>query len=317
MLRRSSHLSSCPANALIIIENNAKDGVFDPIITTSVSCSVFWECSNGYREVTTGTSHALSYTAPDSSPRRWVVRCAAGLGAITAIDCNTDAMTSIRGLSRTRMTSFYVYANSSLSMRLSDIPKTCISIISISASIGIVGTLSDLPSGLIQISAGNNGNSISGDISALSGTVQAYLGGTGVSGAMSSAPSTLQYAYFNGDTLITPASIAHLTAIRDLRIYSMGWSAAVTGIDVVVDSVYVARAAYTYASGIVLRYGGTDAIPSGTEGTTPPAAGVSNADWTWNAGSGQHEPQTPQAKMFIMQNDPYGEGFKGWTFTKV
>ena len=317
MFKRSSRLLSGSANALIITENNAKDGVFDPTITTSVSCSVFWECSNGYREVTTGTSHALSYTAPDSSPRRWVVRCAAGLGAITVINIDSDNVTEIRNLQKCR----------ELTQLSSYTTNTPIPISSIRGLSKIVrlngkysGSVDDLAcKGVLTGSdIGSSGSVLSGSLAGFTSMSAIFTAcGTSISGSLSDLVPTNTTVHLYSNSNILPASIAHLTAIRDLRIYSMGWSAAATGIDIVVDSVYAARAAYTYASGIVLRYGGTDAIPSGTEGTTPPADGVSNADWTWNAGTSQHEPQTPQAKMFIMQNDPYGEGFKGWTFTKV
>ena len=317
MLRRSSHLSSGPANALIITENNVKYGVFDPTITTGVSCSVYWECSNGYREVTTGINHALSYTTPDSSLRRWTIRCAAGLGAIRAIDCNTDSVAAIRNLSKIRsITSFKGYSNNYLLFCVCDLSSSLLEL-NLQINSLVYGNIDNLWP-LATTLRFNSSALIVADIAKVSRFLTSFVvNNTGVYGSVGDLPITIQTCWLYSCADITPASIAHLTAIRDLRIYSMGWSSAVAGIDVVVDSVYSARMNYTYASGIVLRYGGTDAIPSGTEDTSPPADGVSDSDWLWNAGSGQHEPQTPQAKMFIMQNDPYGEGFKRWTFTKV
>ena len=308
MFKRSSRLSSS-VNALIITENNAKDGVFDLTITTSVSCSVFWECSNGYREVTIGTSHALSYTAPDSSPRRWVVRCAAGLGAITAIDCSTDAVTRIKNLMNVRsLSSFHGYANPNLLLRLSDIAASVSATLNLANSTSVCGSLAELtgsPIALLNLA----GTSVTGPISALStkSLSDVRINALSVTGALSDFNPALQNLYAQYCVGILPASIAHLKAIRNLLIYSMGWLSA--GVDTVLlsasDAVW-ADANHFSCSAPSMQIGGTNQAPGGSAGadTTDPAVtpgnGNSNTDWQWDAGKSAHKALTGKASVYYL-----------------
>ena len=122
---------------------------------------------------------------------------------------------------------------------------------------------------------------------------------------ISDLPAGLTVASFGGDPLILPASIAHLTKIQDIRIYSMGWLTA--DVDVVIDSMWGARANYTYATP-ALQIGGTNQAPTGN--VTAPVEG---ADWhqdgaTWI-------PLTTGAKAYDLAKDVNSEGFNKWTIT--
>jgi hypothetical protein len=116
---------------------------------------------------------------------------------------------------------------------------------------------------------------------------------------------------------ITAGSIGHVVGLRDIRIYSMGWLTA--DVDLVIDSAYQARMSYTYATGIAMNIGGTNQNPSGTDPMTDPTVtpgnGNSNSDWQWDAGLGHHVPLTGLAKVFVLANDPFGEGFNTWVIT--
>jgi hypothetical protein len=107
-------------------------------------------------------------------------------------------------------------------------------------------------------------------------------------------------------TSILSGSIAHLLAIRDLRIYSMGWNQA--GVDTVISSMWAARAAYTYATPS-LQIGGTNAAPSGSY--VAPEEGVN-----WHEDSPGHwVPLTGKAMIYDLINDVNGEGFNQWAIT--
>ena len=122
---------------------------------------------------------------------------------------------------------------------------------------------------------------------------------------ISDLPAGLTVASFGGDPLILPASIAHLTKIQDIRIYSMGWLTA--DVDTVIDSMWAARANYTWATPTI-QIGGTNQAPTGN--VTAPVEG---ADWhqdgaTWI-------PLTTGAKAYDLAKDVNSEGFNKWTIT--
>lgn len=296
------------ANKLIIYHNPLGALTFDPALTTSVSTTVIWQTEAGIT-VTTGTNHALSYT-PTAGAKVCKVTVLAGLRAVTALDCQSDVITSLKNLSKmvscwnvngntnaftslefpNSITRFNFSSNPNLRINLAQINRST-SYLQIGACPLVTGNLSDIPRNIVDWLVLNSDPLLTG--------------------ALSDLPDGCQYVYLYNDILISPASVAHLIAIRDLRIYSMNWTAQ-ANTDVLL-SAWGARANYTYASGIALRIG----APTGTPGTEPPAAGESNADWAWNAGTSRHDPLTGYAVIADLQTDFYSEGFKPWVVTIV
>jgi hypothetical protein len=97
----------------------------------------------------------------------------------------------------------------------------------------------------------------------------------------------------------------------------MGWSAE--NLTTVIDSVYAARAGYTYAYPVLYIGGTNPGLPGGTPGvelpvpTTTPGDGNSNADWSWNGT--YHVPLTTKAKVYYLTHGPdHGtDVFNRWT----
>lgn len=272
---------------------DGSSSLFDPTFTTLVSTTITYQSDDGITYTTpAGTSHALSMNGfaaafhRTAGPHRWVVRCAAGLGAITGINANSDAINSIKNVIKlNKVTSFAATGNTAYVLSLSELPKSIISLYLSDCYSSVSGNLSDLWSGLLNVE-------------------MKYC--TNIVGTLLSAPSTLQSLYLYGDTLIAPASIAHLTAIHDLRIYSMGWNQ--TGVNLVISSAWGARASYTYATPS-MQIGGTNAAPSGTY-----AAPSEGTDWHEDS-PGHWVPLTGKAMIYDLMNDVNGEGFNVWTIT--
>jgi len=153
---------------------------------------------------------------------------------------------------------------------------------------GIVGTLADVPS-----------------------TITAYLkliSCVGISGSIDQLDTpTAQIVYLYSNTGITSGSVAGLVAIRDLRVHSMGWLTA--DVDTVINSMWAARANYTYATP-ALQIGGTNQAPTGTVG-----APVEGADWHEDT-PGHWTPLTAGAKIYDLAKNVNSEvRTAAWTIT--
>ncbi|MFA5378297.1 MAG: hypothetical protein WC455_21260 [Dehalococcoidia bacterium] len=293
------------ANKLIIYHNPTGAATFDPQITTSVSTTVIWQTEAGVT-ITTGTTHDLSYT-PTAGPKKCTITVRGGLGLVTEVNCREDALLTFKNLKKcSALASLIAYTNTLFQLD-GPFPKMT----SIAASL--------LPNS-VPISWFPSANTLDlatscfGNVADINRNLDNYINMTGnayVIGSISNLPVGTKIAYLYSCTGITPASIAHLIAIRDLRIYSMGWTAQ-QNTDVLL-SAWAARANYTYASNIALRI----SAPTGTVGTEPPAAGVSNDDWSWNAETSRHDPLTGYAAIGDLQTDFYSEGFKPWVVTIV
>jgi hypothetical protein len=172
----------------------------------------------------------------------------------------------------------------------------------------IVLDLSQVPrTTQLSLTTASTNSGITGNLSVLVGNYTLlYVPLSAVIGSLGDLKSTSFYCFLYGCTGITPAAIAHIIAIRDLRIYSMGWDQA--GITAVIDSMYAARANYTYANPS-LQIGGTNpGLSGGTAGvalpapTTTPGDGNSNDDWSWNGT--YHVPLTTKAKAYYLSHGP-------------
>jgi len=88
--------------------------------------------------------------------------------------------------------------------------------------------------------------------------------------------------------------VSPLENLRDLRVQGNEWTQAMS--NALLDDIWAARNAYTYASGIVLQMHGTNAAPSGTYQAACP-------------------PTTPKEEAYELVNDSCLEGFNNWAIT--
>ena len=202
-----------------------------------------------------------------------------GLGLISAIDCNTDAVTNITIERVKSPTSLIIYTNST-QITINRIPKT-VTYLHIQAS-GSTGNFLDLPSGLTYLNS-NSTTGLIGNILAIKNTpLQTWYGqfNNNITGVLSDLPATLQTCHLYSCSGIDAASVAQLTAARDLRFYNLSFTEE--EVDLIIDSIYQAVVAdanhFTYAGPIVLQIGGTggtiNAAPSGIyQEATPPTTG--------------------------------------------
>lgn len=269
---------------------DSSSSLFDPTFTTSVSTTMTFTSDDGITYTTpAGTSHVLSLNGfaaafhRTAGPHRWVVRCAAGLGAITGIDAPSDAIMYVKNLNRTvNLVRFIAYTNPSLTINVADVCRA--TNLDVSGLKDFVGPVSSLSRSLVSILT---------------------QGMKSIVGSLIDFPHTLQTAYTYVCTGITAASIAHLTAIRDLRIYSM-WSSltAEESVDIVINSIWAARMNYTYATPN-MQIGGTNKTPTGNY-----ISPVEGSDWHFDGL--KWIPLTPKAKIYDLCNDVNGEGFRIW-----
>ena len=283
------------SNALVFRYTGNGSATFDPSITTSVGVSVSWKPDDAPGTVTTGTTHNFSYT-PSAGSHVCIVRVAGGLGLVTGIDCSADSISSVKNMAKisNSYANLLFTSNTGIRVSSSDIcNKTGIAFYAISTSIAI--PLACVKALDIRL---------------------AYL--TGVTGSLTGIHSGALIVWLYSSTGITPGSIGHLIAIRDIRIYSM-WPTltAAESVDIVIDSIYAARANFTYSTGPSMQIGGTNPSPTGnyTNPTVTPGDGNSNSDWSWNGT--YHVPLTPKAKIYYLVNGPdHGtDTFYRWSIT--
>lgn len=217
-----------------------------------------------------------------------MVRCAAGLGAITAIDVSADNVISVKNLKKTAIHSATLHSNPSWVVNLNDFVNQPLDFIQITSA--CVGDLSRFKCNDLRVYV---------------------LVFDGLYGSLSDIIYTATCVWIFGVAHITPASIAHLTAIRDLRIYSMRWISA--GVDTVLlsasDAVWADANHFSY-SAPSMQIGGTggsaNQAPGGSAGadTTDPAVtpgnGNSNTDWQWDAGKSAHKALTGKAAVYYL-----------------
>lgn len=292
------------SNVLVFCYTGNGSATFDPSLNTSINVNVSWKPDDAPETVTSGTTHNFSYT-PSAGSHMCVVRVAGGLGLVTAVNSDNDAITSL-SVERCSNLATYTISSNSFTVNIGKLPRSLIELYG--GSMSVVGTVSNLPRGLRIIYG----------FSFMQGTVADYpatmtqiyqAANTQLSGSLADIQSVVAtLVYFNGCTGITPGSIAHLTAIRDIRIYSMWPSlSAAASVDIVINSMWAARANYTYATPS-LQIGGTNPAPTGNY-----IAPEEGSDWH-NDGS-KWIPLTPNAKVYDLVNDVNTEGFNTWTIT--
>ena len=196
------------AYELEILESGTLGSTFDPTITTSISTSVIWLCSNGYSTTTTGTSHALSYVLPDAGLHRWTVRCAAGLDKITVCDCSTDALCGKLADFRkiTRVQNLSLYSDPLLTGDLSSLSAmTGMQTLYMYSDPLLTGDLSSLSAMILMQNLSLRSDPLlTGDLSSLS------------------AMTGMKNLYMYSDPLLTGdlSSLSAMTGMQNLSLYS-------------------------------------------------------------------------------------------------
>jgi hypothetical protein len=280
----NSHLERRKCSDLSAINSvgSAGDGsssLFDPTFTTSVATQIEYKFDDGFSYVTPlGTSHALywngfaGYSFRSAGPHKCTITVRGGLGLVTGIDCNADAVINIKNAKRlSNVSSYSIQSNPSMIICETDMSLiyTYLNIaINTFTSIGIV-SLSRI---LISL----------------------YAAGSGIYGSLANLPPTIQNAQMHVSTTVSAASISYLVAIRDLRVYSMDWLTA--EVDLVLlsisDAIHANVNHFTYATP-ALNIGGTNQAPSHLDGWIDPliTPGTGNSDdhWEWDAAAGKHK----------------------------
>ncbi len=300
----NSHLERRKCSDLSAINSvgSAGDGsssLFDPTFTTSVATQITYQFDDGFTYVTPlDTSHALSWNGfaghsfRSAGPHKCTVKVAGGVELVTGIDVIQDYVLSVTNYKKLiKITSLSSYGTGNTwPIRISDLP----SCLYWNVYPYLSGNLLEFNRNLTTVYGGNCAN---------------------IYGSLSDLPNTSTTIWVYGSINILPTSIAHLIAIHDLRIYSMGWLTA--DVDTVINSMYTARANYTYATGPSLQIGGTNQSPSGsyTDPLVTPGDGNSNSDWSWDGT--KHVPLTGKAKIYYLVNGPdHGtDTFYRWSIT--
>lgn len=280
-LRGRRHGGYAFQNALIFQTTCGPEDDFDPTITALGGG--YWNYGDGIVEfVASGVSAHHTYASAGS--HRAVFRPAGGLGSVTAIDCNADLITSIKNLHKLRATTYDLYTNVGLILDIGTLYKSA-------TRLHVLGNTATY-----------------GSIAGFSLLTYLKTAEANVSGSLSDLLELLIICQIYGCPLISPASIAHLTALVDGRFYSM-WptKSAAESVDIVINSMWAARAAYTYASGPAMQIGGTNPDPTGNI-----VAPIEGTDWHEDA-PGHWTPLTPRAKIYDLLNDVNSEGFNTWT----
>jgi len=155
----NSHIERRKCSDLSAINSVGSSGdgltsLFDLTFTTSVPTTITYLSDDGFVYTTpAGTSHALSwngfagYTHRSPGPHRWTIKCPAGLGVITEIDCNTDLVTSIKNLSKcVNLTSFKAQSNSGLVLAIGALPWKMVTLWAHGCGAGVTGSVRHMAS---------------------------------------------------------------------------------------------------------------------------------------------------------------------------
>lgn len=275
---------------------------FDPKITGVAGT---WFFDDG-TTLAAASGAEISKTFAAEGLHRAVYRPVGGLAAITAIAAPSDLIVSISGAQKTKAISIDIWNNPNIVISTYDLPQSTISLttaencpirgplsvlpnlaatVNIQTSVYLSGSLYDLRN--VTTLLANGCAWLTGELSDISRSaiyIQLH-DDTGISGSLADLPASLTTrCSLYGCTGIAAGSIAHLVAIRDIRIYSMGWLTA--DVDTVLLSIANAIVAdpnhFTYATP-ALQIGGTNEAPSGTyqEPTGPGGTPTSGLEAVW------------------------------------
>ena len=302
---------------------------------------VYWQISDGtVKPATSGAE--MSYTFAANGPHRARL-IGVPVDQITRIDANSDYLTgdigkirwpAYRNLAALSLYSTGVTGDIASLAGMSDLAYLHLYSTGVTGDIASLAGMSDLAnlylsstgvtgdiaslaglSKLLTLSLNTTG--VTGDIASLAGLSELLtlsLHTTGVSGDIASLAglSKLAALYLHTTSATCGATFsASWVGMRDIRVQDCLMSQA--SVDNVVESIWTARAGFTYATP-ALNIGGTNAAPGGNV-VAPPGGGASNSDWNWNAGTGKYEPLTAGAMIWDLAKDVNSEGFKKWAIT--
>ena len=297
-------------NELVFLTTCGPATTFDPKIT---GVDGVWFFDDG-TTLAAASGAEISKTFAAEGLHRAVFRPASGgLAAITSIVVESDLLFGDHTksfVSCRNLASITVYTNGNMVWNLDRVAANGKITNVIAAASGCCGNLSSLSSRPItHMDLGYNSNLI-GTLADVPSTITLYvklISCVGISGSIDQLDTpTAQIVYLYSNTGITSGSVAVLVAIRDLRVYSMGWLTA--DVDTVINSMWAARANYTYATP-ALQIGGTNQAPSGNV-----VAPIEGADWhqdgaTWI-------PLTSGAKIWDLAKNVNSEArTAAWTIT--
>lgn len=275
-------------NSLVFWTTAGPTTTFDPKIT-GVSGTWFFddgttlEAASGAEISKTFAADGLHRAVYRPAPNSW--------GSITLLDANTDLVVSdLAQFSKLiNVRTFYLHANAGVTGDLSRLAMmTAMKYLVLAGDTLITGNLSSLAAMTqMQILHLYGNPLISGSIGSLS------------------SMSALRSLYLHSMN-ISAGSIAGLVGIQDARVFSNSWLTA--DVDTVIDSMWAARANYTYATGPSLQIGGTNQAPTGNV-----IAPIEGADWhqdgaTWI-------PLTTGAKIYDLVNNVNSEVRPSWAIT--
>ena len=298
-------------NELVFLTTCGPATTFDPKIT---GVDGTWFFDDGTTLAAASGAEISKTFAADGLHRAVFRPASGGLAAITSIAVESDLLvgdyTSLLAACR-NLTSITVYTNSNMSWNLDRIAANGKITNLACAGSGCYGNLSSLSSRPITYMDLGYNSGIVGTLADVPSTITAYLkliSCVGISGSIDQLDTpTAQIVYLYSNTGITSGSVAGLVAIRDLRVHSMGWLTA--DVDTVINSMWAARANYTYATP-ALQIGGTNQAPTGTVG-----APVEGADWHEDT-PGHWTPLTAGAKIYDLAKNVNSEvRTAAWTIT--
>lgn len=274
-------------NSLVFWTTCGPTTTFDPKIT---GVGGVWFFDDG-TTLDAASGAEISKTFAADGLHRAVFRAeTGGLATITDITINTDLISgdaTSQILKCANLGSLTAFQNTSLYADLSVIMARCSKLVSLTCGgskfFGGLSIFSSLPMTKIDL----NYCSL-------------------VTGSVSELPVSVLTVILYNSANITSGSLAHLISARQIDLRSIPWLTA--DADVVIDSIWAARANYTYATPS-LNIGGTNQAPTGTVG-----APVEGTDWhqdgvTWI-------PLTAGAKIYDLAKNVNGEvRTAAWTIT--
>lgn len=290
-------------NELVFLTTCGPAATFDPKI---VGPDGIWYFDDD-TTISAASGAEISKTFAAEGLHRAVYRPASGgLAAITAINCDTDLLTSISpSLKRcTRLITLSSYNNSSLSIG-GIVPPNIITFYGNFVPFSV--DTAEIP----NATAIDCGSTLFGPVSNFSrSAINITCASSRLTGSLADLPVTIRKFYNYNNTYLSSGSISHAIDSRDIQVHNMGWLTA--DVDVVLlsvsDAIWANPGHFTYAT-LVLQIGGTNEAPSGTIGaatTSPlvtPGAGNSDADWLWVAGVSEHYPVSGCAAVYYMRNN--------------
>lgn len=274
-------------NELVFLTTAGPATTFDPKIT---GVAGVWFFDDGTTLAATSGAE-ISKTFAAEGLHRAIFRPAPNSwGSITLVDANTDLVVSdLAQFSKLiNVQTLYLHANAGVTGDLSRLAMmTAMKYLLLAGDTLITGNLSSLAAMTqMQILYLYGCPLLTGNINSFSGM-----------GVL-----RLLYIY---STNLAAGSIGALVALQDARMYSCGWLTA--DVDIVINSMWAARANYTYATP-ALQIGGTNQAPSGN--VIAPAEGTD-----WHQDGATWIPLTTGAKIYDLVNNVNSEVRPSWAIT--